>query len=379
MTRRAIIRSGAAATRAALMDGEAVLRFWFGPARGDAPATGATGSIVKGRIRTVNRSLSAAFVDVGFERDGFLPFDGAAPIEGESGWFAVRRPAIAEKGAVLAPVAPPTDQESTDRAGKRPDPALEALSVFGSVENVVVNDAQSALLFRAAGVEADIDEQAWKRADLDAALAGALSREAPLAGGGRLIFDECEAMTVVDVDSGAAAGEARGRLNDRINHVAAGRLFGELARRRIGGRIVVDFPPPSDAKARADLIEALKRAAKGVFQARFGALRADGLFDLTAPRRERSLLEEASERAPADMRGGRRFTRDWAAKAAIAAFEDRLAARPAARLGLLLGGDLYDYVCTENAPWLARLEARFGARFSVMRLGTEDRVHDVVE
>ncbi|MEX0643931.1 MAG: ribonuclease E/G, partial [Parvularculaceae bacterium] len=194
----------------------------------------------------------------------------------------------------------------------------------------------------------------------------------------RLTIDETEGLTVVDVDAGAAADGATGRLNDKVNAAAAARLFRELARRAIGGRIVVDFLPPSNARARADLKDALKEARRGVFDCRFGKLSDDGLFDLTAPRDRLSLLELATEPAGADWpRPGRRFTLDWQAKAAIRALERRLAAAPASRPRLTADPVIVDFIAA-RPQWAARLAARFGARFEVSKdAQIRDRSFDV--
>lgn len=375
MKRRLVMSSGAAQTRAALLRGEAVAAFWFGPARGDEalPRPPCAGQSYFGRIRTVSTALDAAFVDIGWAEDAFLPLDGARPVEGAALAVTVKRPPLGRKGPVVARLdgsPPPVGAAVPAPLAPPRDPTLEALDwakAQGVIEALTVSDARSAQLLNAAGVNSTIAADAFDASGAAEALDAALEAEIEIPCGARLRFDETEALTAVDIDAGRAAGSGRGGvLNDRVNHAAVARLFLELSRRAIGGRIVVDFLPPSSAAARRRLSDALKDAGAGLYPARFGRLSEDGLFDLTAPRRRLSLLEEATEWAggPAP-RPGRRFTRDWAAKAAVASLEEALRRRPAARLTLDAAPDLAEYLTVARPQWLARVGERYGARFDL--------------
>jgi Ribonuclease G/E len=400
MTRRLIIQCGGADTRAALVLGEEIVGFWFGPARGDEdlPRPPQAGEVYSGRIRTVSKPLNAAFVDIGAAREALLPLKpgAAAPQEGASVVALVRRPPTAGKGAVLtvdlddaasealARVA--GDRAPPFRVGAPTDPATEAwrwaIAQGAPLDAILVNDPTAAAALAQNGAAAVIDPDAFASAGGDEALDSAFERDVALAGGARMIVDETEALVAVDIDAAhAASGAEAGKLNNRVNHAAAGRLFRELARRGAGGRVVVDFLPPSDGAARRRLSDALKAAASGVFPARFGRLSEDGLFDLTAPRRRLSLLEEATEPCAAGaVRQGRRFTLDWRAKTAVRALEARLEKARSQRLTLYLSMDLHHYLLSVRPQWFERVRARYGARFEARRDDTfEERRFDVAE
>lgn len=399
MTRRLIIQCGGADTRAALALGEEIVGFWFGPARGDEdlPRPPQAGEVYRGRVRTISKPLNAAFVDIGAAREALLPLKPgeAAPQEGASVVALVRRPPTAGKGAVLTVDLDEAAGEALSRlAGDRAppfrvgapaDPAVEAFrwaSAQGAVDAVLVNEPAAAAALAQSGAASVIDAAAFADAEADDALAGAFEREVALAGGAKMIFDETEALVAVDIDAAhAASGAEAGKLNNRVNHTAAGRLFRELARRGVGGRIVADFLPPSDGSARRRLSDALKAAASGIFPSRFGRLSEDGLFDLTAPRRRLTLLEEATEPVAADaVRPGRRFTLDWRAKAAVRALEARLEKARSQRLTLYLSMDLHHYLLSVRTHWLDRVRARYGARFEARRDDTfEERRFDIAE
>ena len=408
MRRTLYIECGAAETRAAIFRGDEIIGFEFAPARGDEhlPRAADVGDVFLGRVRTVSKSLNAAFVDIGEAEDGFLQVKKGEglPVEGASLVVRARRPALGSKGAVLSAqwkdaVRREEEDAIESRTALRAAPAKlneardAALCViqardFADFDEIVMNDAGAAWLIRAfaAGFGAnpkaiEVVDFSFRDLGVDDAIESALDREARLAGGARLVFDETEAMSVVDVDSGAAGAGKASAVNDRVNIAAAKALFPELARRAAGGRIIVDFLPPSDAKARAALLETLAKSAEGVFKGRFGKLSVDGVFDLTAPRERRSLLERASEPAAgADwLRLGRRLTLDWRAKATIRALEQRLRTETSARLTLLAGAALASYIAG-RPQWRERLAQRFGARFDIMAdPKLEERAFDVAE
>ncbi|MBB5519286.1 ribonuclease E/G [Amphiplicatus metriothermophilus] len=400
--RRILIECGAGETRAALVFDDEPVRFWFGPARGDEalPRPAQTGDIILGRVRTISKPLRAAFVDIGEAQEGFLPLGAAEEaVEGAPVIVRVKRPAVGAKGAALSAdwardlgrgAAKALEEKSADasapaRLGALRDASMQAFMQIrppGFEGQVFVNDVAAAQILHAQGVEilAD-DDRLFERCGVDETIDAALERTAALPGGAHLVIDETEGLTVVDVDAGAAADSATGHLNDKVNMAAAKALFGELSRRGIGGRIVVDFLPPSGPAARKALLGALERAREGLFSARFGRLSADGLFDMTAPRAALSLLELATEPVGAGLaRTGRRFTLDWAGKTAIRALERALAVRPQARPRLLVGAALEDYLCEARPQWRERLAARHGARFEIRaddRL--EERSFELVE
>ena len=182
-------------------------------------------------------------------------------------------------------------------------------------------------------------------------------------------------MTVVDVDAGEAADGATGKLNDKVNAEAARRLFIELSRRGIGGRIVIDFLPPSNAAARNALLTRIEGARRGVYDCRLGKLSVDGLLDLTAPRDRLSLLELATEHDTTAPIPGRRFTLDWRAKEAIRQLELALTRESSSRFRFLLGAGVHEYISDKRFLWLSRVAEKFGARFETIcdeKLGDRD-------
>lgn len=89
----------------------------------------------------------------------------------------------------------------------------------------------------------------------------ALERKVPLKSGGYLIFDQTEAMTTVDVNTGAFVGSSN--LEDtlyRTNLEATVAIARQLRLRNLGGIIILDFIDMVEPAHREKVLEALQRA-----------------------------------------------------------------------------------------------------------------------
>jgi Ribonuclease G/E len=393
MTLSLVIDCGAAETTAALVSGNEIIRFFFAPARGDeaVPRRLEAGDIVFGRIKKTAPALSGAFVDIG-GGDAFLPAkkDGA-PVEGAPAIFRVTRPPLGGKGAVL----------SADWRQSLPQPIADALAksdgaprlLSAGIDSAVLialraqmfapasislNRADAAAALAASGFSAVVDERAVDEIAIEEAIAQALEPEIALGEGARMLFSETPGGAVIDIDAGSASNDSR-KPNDRVNAMAAMRLFPELSRRGIGGRVIVDFLPPSSAAARRALLEKLLAETGDLYERRLGKLAPDGLLDLTAPRRDFSLLERASETSgEGALVQGRQATLDWAAKRAVAALERRLRRQPRHHFALEAGAEIMRYLKT-RPQWRSRLAERHGARFDFRLKERLARSFDVAE
>ena len=89
-------------------------------------------------------------------------------------------------------------------------------------------------------------------------------RRVELPGGGYLIIDHTEAMTVIDVNSGSYSG--KNSLEDtimEINRKAAREIAHQLRLRDIGGIIVVDFIDMHSEENRQEVLSVLEAAFVG--------------------------------------------------------------------------------------------------------------------
>lgn len=133
--------------------------------------------------------------------------------------------------------------------------------------------------------------------DLEPAIERALDPRVSLPSGGHLVIEQTEAMTTIDVNSGAYVDSAN--LEDtayRINLEAARVLPRELRLRNIGGIVVVDFIDMTEADHRDGVVAALVDAAQGD-PARFHASGFSelGLVEISRRRTRESLLHQMCE------------------------------------------------------------------------------------
>ena len=154
--RRIIIECGVAETRAALLVGDDVRQFYFGPARGDEQEHPASvGDKVVGRVSSTSRKTGVAFIDIGDPVSGFLQLTKkeAMPAEGALVEAVVQREARGQKGATLKLVGVASDGAVIGRKTPADDAVVQAysqLSSDGPVHGVDVNDGMASALLSSA-------------------------------------------------------------------------------------------------------------------------------------------------------------------------------------------------------------------------------------
>jgi ribonuclease G len=129
----------------------------------------------------------------------------------------------------------------------------------------------------------------------------ALGRRVDLKSGGYLVIDQTEAMTTVDVNTGAYVGARN--FDDTIfktNLEAAQAIARQLRLRNLGGIVIVDFIDMSkDSHREAVLGEFRKQVAKDRVKTMVGGFSQLGLVEMTRKRTRESLAHMLSETCPA--------------------------------------------------------------------------------
>jgi ribonuclease G len=121
----------------------------------------------------------------------------------------------------------------------------------------------------------------------------ALDRKVWLKSGGYLIFDQAEALTAIDVNTGRFVGKkSQDETILRTNLEAADEVVRQLRLRNIGGIIIVDFIDMTREADRKRVSESLKEALRRD-KARTSALKISelGLVQMTRKRTRESLEE----------------------------------------------------------------------------------------
>ncbi len=240
------------------------------------------GGIYLGRVLSVERSLNAAFVEIGLDKPGLLPLkkQGNQPAEGDALIVQVRRDKRDDKGVRLTTSIKTTVE--VNAKGKLP-PALlvapptawqRALETLEEVESITCDRrvdvpmveewcrrVRPALVGK---IEFRLDRD-WipSRADITDAIAQGLEEEVLLPGGGKLLFEPVRTLTAIDVNS-AGANTEKGieRTALSVNIEAAREIPRQLALRNLGGTIVVDFIDLENRNKREQVLIALREAAE---------------------------------------------------------------------------------------------------------------------
>jgi ribonuclease G len=128
----------------------------------------------------------------------------------------------------------------------------------------------------------------------------ALDRKVWLKSGGYLIFDQAEALTAIDVNTGRFVGKTnQDETVLRTNLEAAEEVVKQLRLRNIGGIIIVDFIDMSREADRKKVSDALREALRRD-KARTSALKISelGLVQMTRKRTRESLEELLTDTCP---------------------------------------------------------------------------------
>ncbi|MGH8163108.1 MAG: ribonuclease E/G, partial [Rhodanobacteraceae bacterium] len=129
----------------------------------------------------------------------------------------------------------------------------------------------------------------------------ALRKEVPLKSGGYLVIDQTEAMTTIDVNTGAYLGSRN--LEDtvfRTNLEAAQSAARQLRLRNLGGIIIIDFIDMHDDGHKRQVLRMLENAvARDQAKTTVSEMSALGLVEMTRKRTTESLERQLCEPCPA--------------------------------------------------------------------------------
>ena len=309
------------------------------------------GSIFKGKIKRLAKSLDGAFLDIGLDREAYLPLKNysgedegcSIPEVGEDLIVQVKREPIDEKGAkVTCRVTIPgrylvylpnskgvfvsskiEDERKRDfflnlfKGALNNEGVIVRTSALRSTEEELIEELDKLrrrwrdILDRAAKVKAGMvyeevplfmqtirdnwqdikevvvdDRDLWtqilgfleedfpqlvervryvknmaiffKRYNLDRVITKIFAKYIWLRSGGYIVIEETEAMTVIDVNSGAGSGESLEENALRTNLEAAEEIAKQIKLRDIGGIVIIDFIDMKDKKSKDKLLKRMR-------------------------------------------------------------------------------------------------------------------------
>jgi ribonuclease G len=150
------------------------------------------------------------------------------------------------------------------------------------------------------------DRPIFDRYGIEDEIERALSRKVPLKSGGYVIFDQTEAMTTIDVNTGAYVG--RRNLEEtifRTNQEAAVAIARQLRLRNLGGIIIIDFIDMIEEEHRRQVLQTLGgRLAGDRAKTQIMNVSPLGLVEMTRKRNRESLEQILCQACPTcDGRG----------------------------------------------------------------------------
>jgi len=339
-------------------------------------------NIYLGRVTSVQRKLSAAFVDIGTDRPGFLPLDEAPKglSEGDSLILRVARDATVEKGARLTARFGelPPDLIAAAEGAKPPallrragDPLMAALSGDEPPAEIVIDDpatfARARTLFAArsemlASARLDLDPAPlFERTGIESRIEALLEPWVGLPSGGNLLIEPVRTLTAIDVNTARYDGTAGpGAGAKAVNLEAAAEIPRQLRLRGLSGLIVVDFLGLADAQAREQVVRVLRQGLdRDARPSRVSTMRRSGLVEITRHRAGPALYEVLTE--PCGIGGGGR-TPDPVSQAFAALRAARAAAAGARGRAVAVVGSPRLIAALEGlvAPARAAVEEKLG-------------------
>jgi ribonuclease G len=152
----------------------------------------------------------------------------------------------------------------------------------------------------------DNDRPLFDAYAIEEELQKALQRHVPLKSGGHLVFDQTEAMTTIDVNTGSYLGRSNQEQTIfKTNLEAIDVIARQVRLRNLGGIIIIDFIDMYDASHKENLLQSLAAAlAKDSSKTQISELSSLGLVQMTRKRSRESLEHILCVKCPLCQRRG---------------------------------------------------------------------------
>jgi ribonuclease G len=209
-----------------------------------------------------------------------------------------------------------------------------------------------------------------------------LERKVQLKSGGYLIIDQTEAMTTIDVNTGAFVGSRN--LEETIfktNLEAAQGIARQLRLRNLGGIVILDFIDMQEAEHKRQVMRALDKALeKDHARTSISEVSSLGLVEMTRKRTRESLEHVLCGTCPTCEGRGSIKTAETVCYEIFREILREARQFDAKELLVLAGQDVVDLLVDEESSSLAELEGFIGIpiRFQVESLFTQEQFDVVI-
>ncbi|MCP4995235.1 MAG: ribonuclease G [Gammaproteobacteria bacterium] len=190
----------------------------------------------------------------------------------------------------------------------------------------------------------------------------ALERKVDLKSGGHLVLDQTEAMTTIDVNTGAFVGHRN--LEETIfktNMEAAQAICRQLRLRNLGGIIIIDFIDMCDEEHKRQVLRALEKClARDHAKTHITEVSSLGLVEMTRKRTRESLEHVLCEPCPCCSGRGSLKTAETTCYAIFREILREARQFDVESLLVLASQEVVDRLLDEESATLAELEAFIG-------------------
>lgn len=207
----------------------------------------------------------------------------------------------------------------------------------------------------------------WEKFNLDAQLEQIYAREVPLPSGGRLVFDQTEALMAVDINSGKISGKGNFEaMAFKTNMEASDTIAKQLRLRDVGGQVVIDFIEMRDKKHVLEVEKAMRAAMKND-RARHDVARMSsfGLLELVRQRMGSSALSITMETCDACGGTGLRRNLEWRALRALRDLRQKMRGAKGQKFVREFPRDLGLYLLNHKRDALRALENDMGVSLEI--------------
>lgn len=209
----------------------------------------------------------------------------------------------------------------------------------------------------------------------------ALHQKVQLKSGGYLIIDQTEAMTTIDVNTGAYVGHKNQQETIfKTNLEAAQSLARQLRLRNLGGIIIIDFIDMLEEEHKRQVLRALEKSLeKDHTKSKISEVSALGLVQMTRKRTRESLGHILCETCPTCNGRGSLRTAETVCYEIFREILREARQFDTEQLLVLASQDVVDLLLDEEATSLAELESFIGkpVRFQVESLYVQEQ-YDVI-
>ncbi|MDX1900607.1 MAG: Rne/Rng family ribonuclease [Gammaproteobacteria bacterium] len=208
--------------------------------------------------------------------------------------------------------------------------------------------------------------------ETDKALQRALQRTVYMKSNGYLVFDQTEAMTTIDVNTGSSLGQKfQSEFALQTNLEAVKAIAGQVRLRNLGGIIIIDFIDMDDREHQNLLLSTLKNAfLDDPARTEFSDVTRFGLVQMTRKRSRKSLLDSVCEPCPTCQCRGMIKSIETIACEVIRAAQRAIESHPWQAIGLYVAPEVAYFIQNEAPEMILTLATRSGRQ---VKLGGDGR------